>query len=47
MTTTDRPEDAAFVLNGNWLLLTRVTGQLREHRPTWWDNYSLSGTLAR
>lgn len=44
---TNRPEDAAFVLNGNWLLLTRVTGQLREHRPTWWDNYDVKGMILR
>ncbi|MEU8020658.1 SitI3 family protein [Micromonospora haikouensis] len=38
-----RPEDAALVLNGNWLLLTRVTGTLRRHRPAWWDNYGING----
>lgn len=37
---TARQEDAALVQNGNWLLLTRTTGELRRHRPTWWSHYS-------
>ena len=40
-----RPEDAALVLNGNWLLLTRVAGALRKHRPAWWDTYGLNDVL--
>ncbi|NBE85302.1 SitI3 family protein [Micromonospora rubida] len=40
-----RPEDAALVLNGNWLLLTRVAGALRKHRPSWWDNYGINDAL--
>ncbi|MER7164954.1 SitI3 family protein [Micromonospora sp. NPDC000207] len=36
-----RPEDAALVLNGNWVLLTRVAGQVRQHRPQWWETYGL------
>ncbi|MFE9874379.1 SitI3 family protein [Micromonospora sp. NPDC005686] len=36
-----RPEDAALTLNGNWLLLTRVAGVLRRHRPSWWNTYGL------
>ncbi|MEE6262289.1 SitI3 family protein [Plantactinospora sonchi] len=41
-----RKEDAAFVLNGNWLLLTRVDGALRKHRPTWWHNYGVDELVA-
>ncbi|MDG4793474.1 SitI3 family protein [Micromonospora sp. WMMD1082] len=37
-----RPEDAALILNGNWLLLTRVAGTLRKHRPSWWDTYDIT-----
>lgn len=36
-----RTEDAALVLNNNWLLLTRVAGSTHKHRPTWWDNYNV------
>ncbi|MFC6019285.1 SitI3 family protein [Plantactinospora solaniradicis] len=33
-----RPEDAALVLDGNYLLLTRVNGILRKHNlATWYD----------
>jgi hypothetical protein len=35
-----RSEDAALLLNGGVLLLTRVGGVLRKHnRATWWDHY--------
>lgn len=34
-------QDAALILNGNWLLLTRVGGRLRKHRPAWWNNYDV------
>ncbi|WP_434740414.1 SitI3 family protein [Micromonospora sp. SH-82] len=34
-----QPEDAALVLNANWLLLTRVDGVLRRHRPSWWQHH--------
>lgn len=34
-----RTEDAALVLNSNWVLLTRVGGTLRKHRPTWWSHH--------
>lgn len=37
----ERTEDAALMLNGNWVLLTRVNGTLRKHRPQWWANYGL------
>ncbi|BCJ64744.1 SitI3 family protein [Polymorphospora rubra] len=41
----DRPEDAALVLNGNWLLLTRVAGTLRRHRAQWWAHYGVDGLI--
>jgi hypothetical protein len=35
-----RSEDAALLLNGGVLLLTRVDGVLHKHnRATWWDHY--------
>ncbi|MEV0611066.1 SitI3 family protein [Polymorphospora rubra] len=34
-----QPEDAALVLNGNWLLLTRVIGAIRKSRQSWWTTY--------
>ncbi|MER7168348.1 SitI3 family protein [Micromonospora sp. NPDC000207] len=34
-----QPEDAALVLNANWLLLTRVDGVLRRHRTSWWQHH--------
>lgn len=40
-----RKEDAALVQSGNWLLLTRVGGTLRRHRPTWWDHYDIDDRL--
>ncbi|MDG4807185.1 SitI3 family protein [Micromonospora sp. WMMD1120] len=42
-----RPEDAALVLNGNWLLLTRVAGELREHRSSWWDTYGVRNMIVQ
>ncbi|MFG1885991.1 SitI3 family protein [Micromonospora sp. NPDC049102] len=42
-----RQEDAALVLNGNWLLLTRDAGELREHRPSWWDAYGVRKMIVR
>jgi hypothetical protein len=41
-----RPEDAALTQNGNWLLLTRVGGTVRKHRPTWWNHYGLDGLIS-
>ncbi|AGZ46444.1 SitI3 family protein [Actinoplanes friuliensis] len=32
-------EDAAFILNGDVLLLTRFDGKPVKHRRTWWENY--------
>ncbi|MEV7227352.1 SitI3 family protein [Polymorphospora sp. NPDC051019] len=40
-----RPEDAALVLNGNWLLLTRVAGALRKHRSQWWAHYGVDALM--
>ena len=40
-----RSEDAALVLNGNWLLLTRTAGTLTTHQPSWWDNYGVRDLL--
>ncbi|MEV2241040.1 SitI3 family protein [Micromonospora sp. NPDC049891] len=40
-----RAEDAALVLNGNWLLLTRTTGTLSTHQPAWWDTYGTRNLL--
>ncbi|MGI5211817.1 SitI3 family protein [Plantactinospora sp. CA-290183] len=35
-----RPEDAALILNGDVLLLTRSSGVLRKHRrELWWNRY--------
>jgi hypothetical protein len=42
----DRPEDAALVLNGNWVLLTRTDGKLRmHHRSQWWVHHSLENLI--
>jgi hypothetical protein len=41
-----RTEDAALVLNGNWLLLTRFAGVVRKHRPTWWSHYGVEDILS-
>ncbi|MDT0532335.1 SitI3 family protein [Micromonospora sp. DSM 115977] len=35
-------EDAALMLDGNWLLLTRAGGILRKHRPSWWEHYDVA-----
>lgn len=32
-------EDAALVLNGDILLLTRFDGTLAKHRRSWWEHY--------
>jgi hypothetical protein len=39
------PEDAALVLNGNWLLLTRLEGVLVKHRESWWKSYPAADDL--
>ncbi|WP_405102965.1 SitI3 family protein [Micromonospora sp. NBC_01412] len=43
---TGRTEDAALVLDGNWLLLTRVDGKLRKHRSQWWTHYGMDDLIA-
>lgn len=32
----ERPEDAALILDADWLLLTRFSETLRRHAPSWW-----------
>jgi hypothetical protein len=39
------PEDAALVLNGNWLLLTRIDGVLVKHRASWWESHPAAADL--
>lgn len=40
------PEDASFVLNGNWLLFTRIGGVVRKHRrDKWWTTYAFAAPL--
>ena len=42
------PEDAALVLNGDILLLTRLDGALtKHHRDTWWSSYPGADDLIR
>jgi hypothetical protein len=39
-------EDAALVLNGAWLLLTRVDGKLRiHHRSQWWAHHGVENLI--
>ncbi|MFG1672916.1 SitI3 family protein [Micromonospora sp. NPDC049282] len=33
---SERSEDAALILDADWLLLTRLSGTLRRHAPSWW-----------
>lgn len=40
-------EDAALVLNGNWLLFARFGGVLVKHRRTWWETYPVADELIR
>jgi hypothetical protein len=40
------PEDAAFMLNGEVLLLTRFDGAVRKHNRTrWWDHYGFPNEI--
>lgn len=41
-----RTEDAALVMNGNWLLLTRLGGVLRKHNLAEWYDYAYDGILS-
>jgi hypothetical protein len=39
-------EDAALILNGDYLLLTRLNGTLRKHRhATWWSAYPTANNV--
>ncbi|MFG1780576.1 SitI3 family protein [Micromonospora sp. NPDC049048] len=44
---TDRSEDAALVLNDNWLMLTRVDGVIRRHNEADWYDEAYDGFLPR
>ncbi len=42
----DRTEDAALVLNGAWLLLTRLDGKLRmHHKSKWWVHHGVQDLI--
>ncbi|MFG1892354.1 SitI3 family protein [Micromonospora sp. NPDC049051] len=43
----DRSEDAALVLNDNWLMLTRVDGVIRRHNEADWYDEAYDGFLPR
>ncbi|MGC4761406.1 SitI3 family protein [Micromonospora sp. DT46] len=43
----ERAEDAALMFNYDLLLLTRVAGSLRKHRPTWWSHHDADGQIIR
>ncbi|MFG3706992.1 SitI3 family protein [Micromonospora sp. NPDC047670] len=43
----DRPEDAALVLNDNWLMLTRVGGTVRRHNEADWYDEAYDSFLPR
>ena len=43
----DRPEDAALVLNDNWLMLTRVDGTIRRHNEADWYDEAYDSFLPR
>ncbi|GLY02143.1 MULTISPECIES: SitI3 family protein [Actinoplanes] len=43
---TSGSEDAAFAVNGNWLLLTRTSGTLvKYHRADWWDFHETANSI--
>ncbi|MER7420227.1 SitI3 family protein [Micromonospora peucetia] len=42
-----RPEDAALVLNDNWLMLTRVDGTIRRHNEADWYDEAYDSFLPR
>lgn len=42
-----RPEDAALVQDGNWLLLTRVEGTIRKHNVALWYDETFDNILPR
>ncbi|MCX4391288.1 SitI3 family protein [Micromonospora peucetia] len=43
----NRPEDAALVLNDNWLMLTRVDGTIRRHNEADWYDEAYDSFLPR
>ncbi|MER5338292.1 SitI3 family protein [Micromonospora sp. NPDC002717] len=43
----DRSEDAALVLNDNWLMLTRVDGTIRRHNEADWYDEAYDSFLPR
>ncbi|MEH1031878.1 SitI3 family protein [Micromonospora profundi] len=43
----DRPEDAALILDADWLLLTRFSGTLRRRAPSWWGVHGGEGLVGR
>ncbi|MFG1775992.1 SitI3 family protein [Micromonospora sp. NPDC049048] len=44
---SERTEDAALLFNHDQLLLTRVAGSLRKHRPTWWSHHEADDQIVR
>lgn len=42
----ERAEDAALLLNSDWLLLTRRQGMLRKHNPSWWAHHGLDHLIS-
>ncbi|MGC4849887.1 SitI3 family protein [Micromonospora sp. DT15] len=43
----ERPEDAALILDADWLLLTRFSGTLCRHAPSWWGVHGEDDLLSR
>ncbi|MGC4863523.1 SitI3 family protein [Micromonospora sp. DT41] len=43
----ERPEDAALILDADWLLLTRFSGTLRRHALSWWGVHGEDDLLSR
>ncbi|WP_433130148.1 SitI3 family protein [Micromonospora sp. CA-240977] len=42
-----RSEDAALILDADWLLLTRFSGTLRRHALSWWSVHGEDDLLSR
>ena len=38
-------EDAALIMDGNYLLLTRFGGVVRKPRRSWWDHYDYADKI--
>ncbi|WP_435204555.1 SitI3 family protein [Micromonospora sp. bgisy143] len=43
----ERSEDAALILDADWLLLTRFSGTLRRHALSWWGVHGEDDLLSR